>query len=125
MTKREKIIDLIQEMSIPDAVMLHNEYCYETNCYDDEIFDSDRLNEICEGQDAEWIIHRAYFGDYHPQADYIKFNGYGNFKSIFNYEIFEYIDEIEISEYILEHDEDFGYDDIRYILDAIEEEPEQ
>lgn len=125
MTKLEKIIDLIQEMNKPDVIALHNEYCYATNNYDDEIMDSDRLNEICNGQDAEWVANRVYFGEYHPQAEYIKFNGYGNFKSIFNYEVLDYIDENEIANYIIDNDIDFEIDNIRYILDDIEKELKQ
>ena len=117
MTKREKLIELIQEMSVADTVSLHNEYCYETNCYDNEIFDADRLDEICEGQSATWIMNRVHFGDYHPQANYIKFNGYGNFQSIFDYEIFEYIYEQDIVDYILEHDTNLNNDDIQEVLD--------
>lgn len=122
MTKLEKIIKCIQNMTANEMVSLHNEYCYETNCFDDEIFDTDRLDEICNGQSVEWIIHRVYFGEYHPQADYIKFNGYGNFQSIFKYELSEYIDETAIAEYIIENDECFYNDDIKAILEEEEEE---
>lgn len=124
MTKREKIIDLIQEMNKPDAVALHNEYCYATYNFDDEIFNSDNLDEICNGQDAFWIVCRAYYGDFNPNSKYIKFDGYGNFQSIYNYNIFDYIDANEIADYILENDNDFGNNDIRYILDEIGEESE-
>lgn len=124
MTKREKLIDLLQEMNKPDMVELHNEWCYTTNNYDDEIFNSDRLDEICQGQDAFWVACRVYYGDFNPASEYIKFNGYGNFQSIYNYNVLDYIDENEIVDYILENDEDFCNNDIRYILDDIEEDSE-
>ena len=122
MTKREKIIDLIQEMNKADAVVLHNEYCYATDSFDDEIFEIDRLDEICDGQDAHWMACRIFYGDFNPTADYFKFNGYGNLQSIFTYNIFDYIDECEIADFILEKDNDLCNDDIRFILDDIEEE---
>ena len=122
MTKLEKIIDLIQEMSKPDAIALHNEYCNNVSKFDDEIFDIDELEEICQGQDAYWLACRIFYGDFNPTADYFKFNGYGNLQSIFTYCVFDYIDENEIATYILENDEDFSNNDIRYILDDIEED---
>lgn len=125
MTKREKIIDLIQEMDTSEQVYLHNEYCYATNNYDDEIFTIDQLDELCSGQDAFWVACRCFYGDFKPSAEYIKFNGYGNFQSIYQFEIPDYIDENEIATYILDNDIDFENSDIRYILDDIEEEPEQ
>ena len=120
MTKREKIIDLIQEMNKADAVALHNEYCYETNNFDDEIFDIDRLDEICSGQDAYWLACRIFYGDFNPNYDHFKFNGYGNLQSIAPYNVFVYIDETEIADYIIENDNDLYNNDIRYILDEIE-----
>ena len=32
--------------------------------------------------DAQWLVDRAFFGDYEPGHDYIRFDGYGNFESI-------------------------------------------
>ena len=119
MTKREQLIDLIQEMNKPDAIALHNEYCYATNNFDNEIFDIDQLEEICQGQDAHWLACRIFYGDFNPNADYFKFNGYGNLQSIYTYNVFDYIYECEIADYILEHDENFYNDDIRSILDDI------
>lgn len=118
MTKREIIIELIQEMSIGDAVMLHNEYCYETNRYDDEIFECDRFDEVFDGYTPTDISNRIHFGDYNPYAEYFTFNGYGNIHSVHKYEVFDHIYEDEIADYIIENDNDFGFDDIRDILDA-------
>lgn len=125
MTKREKLIDLIQEMNKPDAISLHNDYCYETSNFDDEIFDIDRLEEICDGRDAWWLACRIFYGDFNPNYDYLKFNGYGNLQSIATYNVLDYIDESEIADYIIENDEDFCNNDIRCILDEIEEEPKE
>ena len=121
MTKLEKIIDLIQEMDTSEQVCLHNEYCYKTNCFDDEIFTIDQLDELCNGQDLYWVACRCFYGDFNPTAEYIKFNGYGNFQSIYQFEIPNYIDENEIANYILDNDVDFENNDIRYILDDIDE----
>ena len=47
--KVEAIKNIIEDMDDSDAVALHNEYCYETNDYDDEIIEMERFDEICEG----------------------------------------------------------------------------
>ena len=116
------LIDLIQEMDKADAVALHNEYCDKTNNFDDRIYSSNELNELCTGQDADWIANRVFYGDYNPVAEYIRFDGYGNFKSLFTYQITHEIDENAIADYILENDDDFDINDICYILSHSEEE---
>lgn len=124
MTKREKLLDYLQETDHYTLLTIHNEYCNETNNPDDEIFDIDQLNEICSGQDAYWVACSVCFGDFNPYDDYIKFNGYGNFQSINKHGLSNYIDEVEIAEYILKNDIDFDNSDIRDILDDLEEENE-
>lgn len=32
--------------------------------------------------DAQWLVDRAFYGDYTPGCDYIRFDGYGNFESV-------------------------------------------
>lgn len=32
--------------------------------------------------DAQWLVDRAFYGDYEPGHDYIRFDGYGNFESV-------------------------------------------
>ena len=39
--KVEAIKNIIEDMDDSDAVALHNEYCYETNNYDDEIIEKE------------------------------------------------------------------------------------
>lgn len=79
--KVEAIKDIIGDMDDSDAVALHNEYCYETNSYDDEIIEMDRFNEICEGMSPMDIAMRITFGDFHPHHSYFRYNGYANFES--------------------------------------------
>lgn len=75
------IKDIIENMSESDAMALHNEYCYETNDYDDEIIEMERFDEICEGMTPSEIARSIFFGDFNPNHDYFHFNGYGNFES--------------------------------------------
>lgn len=117
MTKREKLIDLLQEMDISKLIDIHNTYCYEISDYDNEIFNMDDLDEICNGQSAFWVACRVYYGDFNPYDDYLKFNGYGNFKSMSKYEAGQEIDENEIVDYILDNNHDLYNSDICAILE--------
>lgn len=79
--KVEAIKNIIEGMDESDAVALHNEYCYETNNYDDEIIEMERFDEICEGMTPSDIARSIFYGDFNPNHEYFHFNGYGNFES--------------------------------------------
>lgn len=79
--KVEAIKNIIEDMDDSDAVALHNEWCYETNNYDDEIIDMERFDEICDGMKPIDIALKIFYGDFNPNHDYFHYNGYGNFES--------------------------------------------
>ena len=77
--KIEAIKNIIDDMDTSDAVALHNEYCYETNNYDDEIIEMKRFDEICEGMKQFDIAMKIGYGTFNQNHSYIYFNGYGNY----------------------------------------------
>lgn len=79
--KVEAIRNIIEDLDTSDEVALHNEWCYATNNYDDEIINMQRFNEICEGMKLSDIAGRIAYGDFNPNHDYFRYNGYGNFES--------------------------------------------
>ena len=79
--KVEAIRSIIEDMDTSDAVSLHNEYCYETNNYDDEIIEMERFDEICDGMKPLEIATKIFYGDFNPNHDYFRYNGYANFES--------------------------------------------
>lgn len=79
--KVRAIKNIIACMGESDAVALHNEYCYENNNYDDEIIEMERFDEICEEMTPSDIARSIFYGDFNPNHDYFRFNGYGNFES--------------------------------------------
>lgn len=79
--KIEAIKNIIEDMDDSDAVTLHNKYCYETDNYDDEIFEMEEFDEICEGMKPIDIARSIAYGDFNPNHDYFHYNGYGNFES--------------------------------------------
>ncbi len=81
--KVEAIKNIIEDMDTSDAVALHNEWCYGTNHYDDEIINMKRFDEICEGMKLSDIAGKIVYGDFNPNHDYFRFNGYANFESTY------------------------------------------
>ena len=79
--KIEAIKNIIEDMDTSDAVALHNERCYKTNNYDDEIIDMERFGEICEGMNPIDIAFRIFYGDFNPNHGYFRYDGYANFES--------------------------------------------
>lgn len=125
-TRLDAIIEVLDEMSTADLVAIHNLYCYETENYDDEIFEMDRFDEQCVGMKPADIANRIYYGDFRPNDDYFCYNGYGNFVS------FDYDDDNncpiyrkEIAEYIDENDDNLYNTEVGDLLDEWEEEHEE
>lgn len=118
---KTKILECLSKMETHDLISLHNEYRQAVNGFDDMIYSMDDLDMLCEGQDAHWIACRVYYGDFNPNDDFVMFTGYGNFRSLNDYNVTDYIYEEEIADYIIEHEESFYNDDIQDILDEYEE----
>ena len=116
---KEKIIAYIEEMETADLIQLHNEYCMAVNASDNYIFSMDDLDMICQGKDAYWIACRTYFGNFNASDDYIMFNGYGNFQTLNDYSVKDYIYIDEIADYIISNDDSLCEDEI---LDILEEQ---
>lgn len=135
----EKILNIFKEMDDDEIVSIWNEYCYETNNYDDEILDYDRMKELIENSNKGGLywINRFFYGsdDYssegsaNPNRNYFSFNGYGNivsFDYIYNSYSgeFNHIDIDALIDYIIENNESFNNDDIQEILEESEESEE-
>ena len=121
--KVEAIRSIIEGMDEPDAVALHNEYCYETNDYDDEIIEMERFDEICEGMTPIEIANRIFYGDFNPNHEYFHFNGYGNFEST-NYPT-DWIYPGDIAREIVDREESFRNDEIQEEIDSWNEENDE
>lgn len=144
MKKYEMILSVIEEMDDDAIVCLWNEFCCDSDRYDDEILTSDSLEELIENSNEGGLywVNRFFYGSdaygegsANPNRNYFTFNGYGNINS-FDYvynkfakelgkgDGFNNIDVEELIDYIIENNNDFGNDDIRAILDEEETEEE-
>ena len=121
--KIEVIKNIIEGMDDSDAVALHNEYCYKTNDYDDEIIEMERFDEICEGMTPSDIARSIFYGDFNPNHEYFHFNGYGNFEST-NYPT-DWIYPGDIAREIVDREESFRNDEIQEEIDSWNEENDE
>ena len=123
MTKTEMIKDLLENMSKSKLYIIANEYFDKAEYYDDRIYDMDEFDEIMSGMSPSDIATKIFYGDFRPNDNYFKFDGYDNLQS-FDY-ISDEVDLEEIADYIVDNDEDFDNSDIREILDEDDEEDEE
>ena len=121
--KVDAIKNIIMCMGESDAVALHNEYCYETNNYDDEIIEMERFDEICEGMTPSDIARSIFYGDFNPNHEYFHFNGYGNFEST-NYPT-DWIYPGDIAREVVDRDESFRNDEIQEEIDSWSEDDDE
>ena len=121
--KIEAIKNIIACMGESDAVALHNEYCYETNDYDDEIIEMERFDELCEGMTPSDIANHIFYGDFNPNHDYFHFNGYGNFEST-NYPT-DWIYPGDIAREVVDRECAFENDEIQEKIDSWSEDEDE
>lgn len=121
--KVEAIKNIIENMDDSDAVALHNEYCYETNDYDDEIIEMERFDEICEGMTPSDIANHIFYGDFNPNHEYFHYDGYGNFEST-NYPT-DWIYPGDIAREVVDREKSFGNDEIQEEIDSWSEDEDE
>ena len=121
--KVEAIKNIIEDMDESDAVALHNEYCYETNDYDDEIIEMERFDKICEGMTPSDIANHIFYGDFNPNHEYFHYDGYGNFEST-NYPT-DWIYPGDIAREVVDREESFRNDEIQEEIDSWNEENDE
>lgn len=126
----EKILNAIKTMDDSSIVSLWNEYCYNTNNYDDEIMDAYAFEEYARGCDPMELLNRMYFGhdefdessSANPNRNYFCFNGYANIIS-FDYIYNSYNDKFynmdidALVDYIIDNEDSLNNSDIEEILD--------
>lgn len=117
------IKNIIEDMDDSDAVALHNEYCYETNNYDDEIIEMERFDEICEGMTPSDIANHIFYGDFNPNHEYFHYDGYGNFEST-NYPT-DWIYPGDIAREVVDREESFENDEIQEEIDSWSEDEDE
>lgn len=107
-------------MSDDDIIILHNEYCAQTDNLDGIIYPMNEFDEIMDGVEPWEIARACFYGKiFCPVDDYFYFNAYGNLESIndiFGKDSPIYIDDIV--QYILDNNNYLGNMEIEEILNC-------
>ncbi len=69
-------IDLVNEINSWDGSLEHL-----------QVISMDTFNELMHGVEPLEIANRIYFGNFNPNDEYFRFNGYGNLESLDEYDI--------------------------------------
>lgn len=110
----EKIMEAMEEMTMPERINIHNEYCDQTHDCDCRIYYMEEFNTevfLPEGSDLLWLAYRIHFGDFNPNDEYFAWDAYGNLVSFSTkYELEEYMHSMEVyAEHIAKNFEDYAY----------------
>lgn len=78
----ERIAEALRNVSESELVIIFNEFCSENSYCDDYIYPmeefDDIMNSSTESEGPLWLAQRIFFGDFNPNHDWFRFNGYGN-----------------------------------------------
>lgn len=118
MKRVERINDYLESLSDSGLIAIWNEYCGNDDC----VYSMDEIDEILSGMTASEVLRASYYGDLNPNDDYFKYNRRGNLVSTST--LGEWIDILELAEYIDENEEDYGVPELRDILWDDEEDEE-
>lgn len=121
--KVEAIRNIIEDLDTSDEVALHNEWCYANNNYDDVIIDMKRFDELCEGMTPSEVAMKIVYGDFNPNHDYFRYNGYGNFES--TYDPTDWIYPGDIARDVVDNERAFENDEIQEEIDSWSEDDDE
>ena len=101
MVKTENLLEMVQEINAYNGSMEHL-----------EVYEMEMFNDIMESFEPMEIALKTFFGDFNPNDDYFRFNGYANLESLSEYdlenELLDYENEI-IKEYTRIEEEEGGF----------------
>ena len=123
MDKKERLIEVLENLQVAELVAVHNRYCEECNYPDDEIYDMDSLEEYIGEIEPMRLVNMVYYGGFNPTDKYWWFDGNGNLvsgdypESIYCHQI--YISDIASA--MICEESGFGCDECQEILDEDEE----
>lgn len=122
MKKFELIKETLDNMSESDLFWLYKEYMNQAQLYDDEIFDMEEFDDIMSGSTPTDIAQKIFYGNFRPNDNYFRFDGYANLESIDWLK--DEIDLDEIADYIIDNENSLENSEIQEILDEDDNEEE-
>lgn len=76
-----ELIEMYESMSDDELIETWNEYCDDSNRFDDHVCSMDELDEILYRETPSTIADLVYYGEFNPNHEYFTFDGYGNLES--------------------------------------------
>jgi len=113
----------ILNMDYYEVMTLHNEYCNISSYCDDIIFENDPFIINDYFPDSFKALKAMFYGEYNPNDEFFKFDGYGNLESFDNPS--PHVDLTAIAEDILENERDYSFLDLDWEDDDEEEETDE
>ena len=114
-TKRDMLYDdiasILDNLESWQIVDVHNSFADG----DDWIYDMNSFNELMERYNPIDIANRVVYGEFNPNHDYFRFDGYANLESTDYPE--DFVDMDVIINYAIDNDYDYDIDEIRDLLD--------
>lgn len=119
MDKKQRIIEILENMSVAELVEIHNKYCEECNYPYNEIFFMDDFEELIGDPSYMTLAQMICCGCFNPNEKYWWFDGNGNLASG-DYPESSYCQQIYISDIasaMICEGSGFGCDECQEILD--------
>ena len=114
MTRIDRIIGILEDMTDDEIIAVHDEYCVKNNLMDDYIYDMEEFDEVMDGETPSAIISHCRV-DFSINNKYFSFDGYDNCFSFDYPDAHIYI--TDIAEYIDSEEYAFNNTEIEEILE--------
>lgn len=122
MTREEAIRAYVEQLSgseLADLLQYMNSYdgSFEESTY----YDMDSFDEVMSNYTPSEIARVIYYGEFNPNDDYFRFDGYGNLESLDWQEISDKAESLEsdiIDHLVNYYDGDTPWADLDYIVDS-------
>ena len=86
------VLELVEELSITDIEKIARELNSYDGSYDDVVayeLNEYEFNDLFGGMKPMDIVNHAYYGNYNPNHDYFRFDGYGNLNTLTERDYYE------------------------------------
>ena len=109
----DTVNEYLAELNDDETIYLWNYFCESYNRYEDMIQDMCEFDDRCNGLTPTEIANLTREEDFNPNDDYFYETVYG-FAS--TSDIFDIVDLSDLTDYIIDNDDDMGDPDIEEIL---------
>lgn len=118
---KDEVLRAEIESNANNYVCYYNEYLLENNYCDDVLCES--LDELMPNATPEEVARAVFYGNYNYIYPYVRFDGYGNIKSLEEYEVKnEMLDNEDFLEYLIENNGDFDEEEYGELIETANKE---